>query len=55
MLAALDEPAQINGIRNYMVHVHPDNRIGLGLFRSLGFKLAYDDGAFEGTMPVPRR
>ncbi len=54
MLSALDAPARINGIAEYEVFVHPQNRPGLSLFRSLGFELTFNDGAFEGTMAVPR-
>ncbi len=43
------------GLRRFTLDVHPDNRIMLGLARSLGARLALSDGLLSGTVALPLR
>ena len=56
MIEALGHIADRNGIERFEINVHPENRGASALFRSLGFRTAFDDGTIVGSRavrPVP--
>ena len=52
MVERLDDLAADRGIEELEILVHPSNRPAAGLFRSMGFTLAVEDGTIVGHRPV---